>query len=82
MVKLCLNGKRIGAGQFSDLFCENSCEAVGWPTSQPTEAEHGFIAGNLVVTGTITDMTPLAPGDAAEANFRHRGVVRAQFESL
>ena len=74
-----LNGEQVATGQPSDLSWTPLIESVSWLASQPIMAGRGLIAGDIVMTGTVTGMTPLAPGDIAEADFGELGILRAQF---
>ena len=81
-VLLNINGERVTQGKPSNLLWKHLFEAVSWLASQPIIAERGLIAGDLIMTGTMTGMIPVAPGDVAEANFGNMGILHAQFGNL
>lgn len=66
-------------GSPAGLFVDHLFEAVGWVANHPALAGRGLRAGEIVMTGTCTGMTPLQPGDTAEADFGGFGTVRATF---
>ncbi len=76
---LTLNGEHVATGQPADLLWDHLFDAVGWLADQPVTAGRGLLAGDIIMTGTCTGMTPLAPGDEAIADFGTMGEVRAVF---
>ena len=81
-VTLKINGERVTQGKLSDLLWKHLFQAVSWLAGQPMLAGRGLVAGDLIMTGTMTGMTPVAPGDVAEANFGNMGILHTQFGNL
>ncbi len=78
---LSINGQERARGHSGMLLFGDPVRAVAWLASQPSIAPRGIRAGDVVTTGTCTGITPLAPGDEAEADFGPMGVVTARFEA-
>ena len=78
-VTLKVNGEEVARGMPSDLTWAHVFDAVGWLAGQPSMADRGLRAGDLIMTGTMTGMTPLKPGDQAEADFGSMGRINASF---
>jgi 2-keto-4-pentenoate hydratase len=78
-VRLSLNGAQAASGSSSDLVFGNPIGAVAWLASRRLPTARGLKAGEIVMTGTCTGLTPIKPGDEASADFGELGQVRASF---
>jgi 2-keto-4-pentenoate hydratase len=78
-VRLRLNGAQAASGSSSDLVFGDPIGAVVWLASRPLPTGRGLKAGDIVMTGTCTGLTPIKPGDQANADFGELGQVRASF---
>jgi 2-keto-4-pentenoate hydratase len=78
-VRLRVNGEEVASGKSADLVFGDPIGAVLWLANLRLLAGHGLRAGDLVMTGTCTGVTPLQPGDEAIADFGELGQVRASF---
>ncbi|MEK9722087.1 MAG: fumarylacetoacetate hydrolase family protein [Rhodospirillaceae bacterium] len=78
-VTLTVNGNQVAAGTPSDLVWDHLFDAIGWLATQPPMAGRGLKAGDRIMTGTMTGMVPLSPGDVAEADFGAMGKVVTRF---
>lgn len=78
-VSLSINGADAIEGNVSVLVWDHVFDALSWSLERPALAARGFKAGDIVMTGTMTGMTPLSPGDEAVADFGPMGEVRARF---
>lgn len=76
---LTINGANAVEGNVSVLVWDHVFDALSWSLERPALSERGLKAGDIVMTGTMTGMTPLSPGDEAVADFGPMGDVRAQF---
>ena len=50
-----------------------------WLARQPAMAPRGLLAGDIVMTGTCTGITPISKGTRARANFGAMGEIHAAF---
>jgi 2-keto-4-pentenoate hydratase len=57
----------------------HALDAVAWLAAHPFASERGVRAGDLIMTGTLTGITPLSAGDEAVGDFGALGEVRARF---
>ena len=78
-VTLSVNGKQVAEGNASNLLWDQISDAVIWALGQPVVRDRGLLAGDLIMTGTFTGITPLSPGDQVEADFGKMGVIRSNF---
>ncbi len=78
-VTLTVNDGEAQAGTVGVLLWDHIFEAADWVARHPALAGRGLKAGDYVMTGTCTGMTPLSPGDTAAADFGDMGEVRATF---
>ncbi len=78
-VSLRINGADAVEGNVSVLVWDHVFDALSWCLERPALTARGFKAGDIVMTGTMTGMTPLSPGDEAVADFGPMGEVRARF---
>lgn len=78
-VNLNVNGKHVATGKPADLIWEHLIDAIEWLARHPHLAKRGLRAGDLIMTGSMTGMIPIQPGDHAEADFGEFGKIRAQF---
>lgn len=69
------NGEETASGSTSIMLWEHIFDAPSWLLQQPALAERGLRAGDVVMTGTLTGITPVAPGDTLEADFGPLGSV-------
>ena len=79
VVHLSVNGTHVATGKPADLIWEHLIDAIGWLTTHPHMADRGLRAGDLIMTGSMTGMTPIQPGDQAEADFGAFGKIHVQF---
>jgi 2-keto-4-pentenoate hydratase len=77
--RLSINGTETASGSGSALIFGDPIAAVAWLANQPQIAPGGLKRGDLVMTGTCTDLTPLKAGDRASADFGELGEVHARF---
>ena len=80
-VTLSINGRVVNEGHTSVLLWYHIFDALGWILGQLTMSARGLRAGDIIMTGTCTGITPLSPGDEAVVDFGDLGQVRAQFSS-
>lgn len=79
---LYVNGSQVASGHSGMSLFGHTLGAVAWLASYRAFAERGLKAGDIIMTGTCTGLTPIAPGDEARADFGVLGEVRARFVSL
>ena len=78
-VALRVNGIEVASGHSGMLVFGDPVAGVLWLANHPELDARGLKAGDVVTTGTCTGITPLSPGDEAEADYGALGVVRARF---
>ena len=78
-VTLRINGAEVAAGHSGMLVFGDPVSGVAWLANHPELGARGLRAGDVVTTGTCTGITPLSPGDEAEADYGALGKVRARF---
>jgi len=78
-VSLAINDAVMQTGRPSDLLWDHLFDAVSWAACHPTMEGRGLKAGEIIMTGTCTGMTPLSSGDRAMADFGAMGRVSAAF---
>ena len=78
-VTLRVNGSEVASGHSGMLVFGDPVAGVAWLANHPELGVRGLKAGDVVTTGTCTGITPLSPGDEAEADYGVLGVVRARF---
>ena len=78
-VRLTINGADAIEGNVSVLVWDHIFDSLSWSLERPALAKRGLKAGDIVMTGTCTGMTPLNPGDEAVGDFGPMGEVRARF---
>ena len=79
-VTLRINGKDVASGHSGMLVFGDPISGVAWLANHPELGARGLKAGDdVVTTGTCTGITPLSPGDEAEADYGALGTVRARF---
>jgi 2-keto-4-pentenoate hydratase len=78
-VRLEVDGKTVASGTAGEMIFGDPIGAVAWLASHPLLADRGLGAGELIMTGTCTGITPLSPGDRAMADFGALGRVEARF---
>lgn len=69
-----VNGGEAARGQ-GDAVLGDPVNAVVWLAGKLAEFGLSLRAGDLIITGSITRMFPLAPGDRARAEFEGLGAV-------
>lgn len=74
-----INGAVAVEGNVSALVWDHIFDSLSWCLERPSLAPRGLKAGDIIMTGTCTGMTPLSPGDEAFADFGPMGDVRARF---
>ena len=77
-VTLRINGAEVASGHSGMLVFGDPVSGVVWLANHPELGARGLKAGDVVTTGTCTGITPLSPGDEAEADYGALGVVRAR----
>ena len=78
-VTLRINGVEVASGHSGMLVFGDPVSGVAWLANHPELGARGLKAGDVVTTGTCTGITPLSPGDEAEADYGALGTVRARF---
>lgn len=78
-VTLSINDGEPQAAATDVLLWDHLFDAAGWVACHPALKDRGLRAGDYVMTGTCTGLTPLSPGDSAVADFGVMGAVRADF---
>ena len=78
-VTLRINGVEVASGHSGMLVFGDPISGVSWLANHPELGARGLKAGDVVTTGTCTGITPLSPGDEAEADYGALGTVRARF---
>jgi len=78
-VTLRINGAEVASGHSGMLIFGDPISGVAWLANHPELGDRGLKAGDVVTTGTCTGITPLSPGDEAEADYGALGTVRARF---
>ncbi len=78
-VTLSINGETVNDGNTSVLLWDHIFDALAWCQRHPALAQRGLCAGDLVMTGTCTGITPISPGDKVVGDFGGMGEVRASF---
>ena len=78
-VTLRVNGVEVASGHSGMLVFGDPVAGVVWLANHPELGARGLKAGDVVTTGTCTGITPLSPGDEAEADYGALGKVRARF---
>ena len=78
-VTLRINGVEVASGHSGMLVFGDPVSGVAWLANHPELGARGLKAGDVVTTGTCTGITPLSPGDEAEADYGTLGKVRARF---
>ena len=78
-VTLRINGVEVASGHSAMLVFGDPVSGVVWLANHPELGARGLKAGDVVTTGTCTGITPLSPGDEAEADYGALGKVRARF---
>ena len=78
-VTLRINGVEAASGDSGMLVFGDPISGVAWLANHPELGARGLKAGDVVTTGTCTGITPLSPGDEAEADYGALGKVRARF---
>ena len=74
-----INGVEVASGHSGMLVFGDPISGVVWLANHPELGARGLRAGDVVTTGTCTGITPLSPGDEAEADYGALGKVRASF---
>ena len=74
-----INGVEVASGHSGMLVFGDPVSGVAWLANHPELGARGLKAGDVVTTGTCTGITPLSPGDEAEADYGVLGTVRASF---
>jgi len=78
-VNLSINGNTVHEGNTSVLLWDHIFDALTWCLCHPVLSRRGLCGGDLIMTGTCTGITPISPGDNAEADFGEMGEVSVRF---
>ena len=78
-ITLRINGAEVAAGNSGMLVFGDPIAGVAWLANHPELGSRGLRAGDVITTGTCTGITPLSPGDVAEADCGILGEVSARF---
>ena len=78
-VALSLDGQPAITGNTSALLWDHVFDAVAWVIQQPALKDRGLLAGDIIMTGTCTGITPLAGVREAALTFSGIGTVTARF---
>lgn len=76
---LVINDKEIASGHSGMSIKGHPAGMTAWLANHYTLEERGLKAGDIITTGTCTGMTPVKPGDVAQADFGPMGSVSANF---
>ena len=68
-----INGVEVASGHSRMLVFGDPVSGVAWLANHPELGTRGLRAGDVVTTGTCTGITPLSPGDEAEADYGRSG---------
>jgi len=77
-VVLTQDGQKIAEGK-GEMALGHPANAVAWLAGKLAERGKGLKAGQIVMTGTLTPITPIAKGSTYVARFSTLGEVRATF---
>jgi len=77
-VVLTQDGSKIAEGK-GEMALGHPANAVAWVAGKLAERGKGLKAGQIVMTGTLTPITPIAKGSTYVATFSTLGQVRATF---
>ena len=80
-ITLHVNGAKVATGNGGMLIFGDPIAGVAWLANHPELGARGLKAGDVVTTGTCTGITPLSPGDVAQADCGILGEVSARFTS-
>ena len=78
-VSLSMDGQPAITGNTSALLWDHIFDAVAWVLQQPSLQGKGLRAGDIIMTGTCTGITPLAGVREAALTFQGIGTVMARF---
>ncbi len=78
---LTVNEELKASGGMSATIWEDILDAVTWLANRPALCGGGLKAGDLVMAGTMTGLTPVAPGDRASADFGNAIGVNVSFSA-
>lgn len=78
-ITLRINGAEVATGNGGMLIFGDPIAGVAWLANHSELGSRGLKTGDVVTTGTCTGITPLSPGDAAEADCGILGKVSARF---
>jgi len=78
-ISLFINDELIKEGSPSVLLWEHIFDSVSWLAAHSALAERGLKSGDIIMTGTCTGISPLNPGDRAEAHFGGIAKISASF---
>jgi 2-keto-4-pentenoate hydratase len=76
---LVINGEAKASGGMAATLWDDILDAITWLANQPELCGGGLKAGDLIMAGTMTGLTPVALGDQAMAEFGDGKGVRASF---
>jgi len=68
------NGERVATGVGADVL-GSPARVVAWLVDTLTERDERLVAGDLISTGSLTELIPFEPGDTVEARFASLGSV-------
>lgn len=77
-VTLTVNGKAVATGSGSDVLGD-PLHALTWLANALVKAGTHLRSGDIVTSGTMTGLTPVAPGDVVRADFAGFGTVEVAF---
>ena len=70
-----VNDQQSASGHTGQSIFQSPFEAIAWLANHSKLRERGLKAGDIITTGTCTGMTPLQPGDQADADLGQIGTV-------
>jgi len=68
------NGERVATGVGADVL-GSPARVVAWLVDALAERDERLVAGDLISTGSLTELIPFEPGDTVEARFASLGSV-------
>lgn len=78
-VAISINGDERARGTSAGLLWSHVFDGVAWLANRQGLGARPLCAGDIILTGTCTGVTPIAPGDSATADFAGIARVTARF---
>lgn len=78
---LSVNGEDKATGGMAGTIWDDILDAAAWLANRPELCAGGLRAGDLIMAGTLTGLTPIAPGDQVSADFGQSKGVSVSFDA-